>query len=290
MGLRCLTSRWRVFAGVMCLCGALVTGCVWFRSTSAFDVVIAERPLIALLPFGIDVEITRLSAVKSVEVTPPAEEQSRQVAQMLKTMLADARWLFLSRLATSQQFQFVALDQTDALAAELALNPGGLPTPEQVAEFRTRLKADLVVAGEVLDYGQIRWQWFAAGAFAELTAETIVLGLATAWNPGLILANVGVDVLVNSVIFFGGGYLFGVAFRPVRVMARAFETVQGNPVWQATEGAFYARTVLKQLPEMERGKKESQLRINLGRALEGLADSFNAEGLAVSQLRTGTPR
>ncbi|MDQ6734381.1 MAG: hypothetical protein M3Z35_09765, partial [Nitrospirota bacterium] len=287
MGLRVLTSRWRLLAGAMCLCGALVTGCGWFRSTPESDVAIAERPSIAILPFGIDIEITTLSAVKSVDGTPSAEEESRQVAHVLKAMLEDARWLFLSRLATSQQFRFVSLEQTDAVAVELELKPGVLPTPEQLAELRTRLKADLVVAGDILDYGQMRWQWFAAGAFAELSVETIVLGLATAWNPALILANAGVDVIVNSAIFFGGGYLFGVAFRPVRVGARAFETVQGDPVWQATEGAFYARSALKQLPESKRGKKESQLRINLGRAIEGLADSLNAEGLTVSQLSSG---
>jgi hypothetical protein len=84
----------------------------------------------------------------------------------------------------------------------------------------------------------------------------------------------------------GGGYIFGVAFRPVRVEARAFETLQGYPIWQSTDEAFYAWHALKQLPESERGKKESQLRINVGRAMEGLADSLNAEGFTVSQLGT----
>ena len=107
------------------------------------------------------------------------------------------------------------------------------------------------------------------------------IGLATAWNPIGLLANAGVDVLVNSVIFFGGGYLFGIAFRPVVVEARAFETTQGYPVWQSVEGAFYAWSTLKQLPESERDKKESQLRINLGRAIEGLAESLNTERFTV---------
>ena len=240
----------------------------------------------AILPFGIDTEITKLSAVKSADGTLSAEEESRQVAAVLQEMLADARWLFLSRLATSQKFLFVPLEQTDAVSAELQLKPGALPTQVQLAELRKRLGADFVLAGNVLDYGQIRWQWFAAGAFAELSAETLVIGLATAWNPVGILANVGVDVLVNSAIFFGGGYLFGIVFRPVVVEARAFETTQGYPVWQSMEGAFYAWSTLKQLPESERGKKESQLRINLGRAIEGLADSLKAERFTVFRMET----
>jgi len=270
----------------MCLLGVAFTGCAWFRATPESEVPVAERPSVAILPFGIEVEITTLSAVKSVDGTLSDEEESRQVAAVLQEMRADARWLFLSRLATSQKFLFVPLEQADAVAAELQLKPRVLPTTEQLVEFRKRLGADLVVAGTILDYGKIRWQWLVAAAFADVSVETIVLGLATAWNPVLILTNVGVEVLTNSAIFLGGGYLFGVAFRPVRVEARAFETKQGYPLWQSTDEAFYAWHALKQLPESERGKKESQLRINLGRTMEGLADSPNAEGFTVSQLGT----
>lgn len=270
----------------MCLFGVMCTGCAWFRSTPEWDVAIAERPYVALLPFGFDTDITKLSAVKSVDGTLSDEEESRQVAAVLQDILADARWLLLSRLATSQKFLFVPLEQTDALATELQLKPGALPTEEQLVEFRRRLGADVVVAGNILDYGRVRWQWFVAGAFAELSAETIVIGLTTAWNPIGLLANAGVAVLINSAIFFGGGYLFGIAFRPVVVEARAFETTQGYPVWQSMEGAFYAWSALKQLPESERDKKESQLHINLGRAIEGLADSLKAERFTVLQPET----
>jgi hypothetical protein len=280
-----LTSRSRLFSIVMCLLGVAFTGCAWFRAAPESDVPLAERPNVAILPFGIDVEIPTLSAVKSVDGTLSDEEESRQVAIVVQEMLTDVRWLFLSRLATSHKFLFVPLAQTDAVAAELQLTPGVLPTPEQLAELRKRLGADLVVAGMILDYGKIRWQWLASAAFVDVSAETIVLGLATAWNPALILANVGVEVLTNSAIFFGGGYVFGVAFRPVRAEARAFETLQGYPIWQSTDEAFYAWNALKQLPESERGKKESQLRINVGRVMEALADSLSAEGFTISQLR-----
>ena len=286
MRVRVLTSRYRLLSVAIILLGVAFTGCAWFRSAPESEVPVAERPYVAILPFGIDVEITQLSAVKSVDGTLSDEEESRQVAAVLQEMLTDVRWLFLSRVATGQKFRFVPLEQTDAVAAELQLKPGVLPTPEQLAELRKRLGADLVVAGTILDYGKIRWQWLAAAAFADVSAETIALGLATAWNPALILANVGVEVLTNSAIFLGGGYVFGVAFRPVRVEARAFETLQGYPVWQSTDEAFYAWRALKQLPELERGKKESQLRINLGRAIEGLADSLNAHSFTTSQRGT----
>ena len=58
-----------------------------------------------------------------------------------------------------------------------------------------------------------------------------MIGLATAWSPVFILAIAGTEVLTNSAIFFGGGYLFGIALCPTRAEARAFETVQGYPLW-----------------------------------------------------------
>ncbi len=62
---------------------------------------------------------------------------------------------------------------------------------ERLAESRHCLGADLVIAGSILDYGKIRWQWSAAGMFIDMKAESIALGLATAWNPVAIGANEG---------------------------------------------------------------------------------------------------
>jgi len=293
MGRWFLTSQGHRIAVVVCLVGAVCTGCMHLHSRSFDpDMAVPERPYVALLPFGLEQDITTLSAVKTVEVRSSPEGEARQVAETLNEVLTDARWLFLSRLATSQQYRFVSVEQTDAVAVELGLKRGALPTPDQLGQLRRRLNADLIAAAQILEYGQIRWQWFVTGAVAELSLETVAIGLATAWNPVIILANVGVDVLVNAALLLGGGYLFGIAFRPVIIEARALEAVQGNPIWQATDGAFYARGALKQLPESERGKKESQLRINLGTAIEGLADSLAAARFAVSDLArmSGEPK
>ncbi|MBI4402367.1 MAG: hypothetical protein HY581_12140 [Nitrospirae bacterium] len=244
----------------------------------------ADRPYVAILPFGIEVEITKLSSVKTVKETLSPEDESKRLAQALQEIRDEARWLFLSRLATGQGYRVVPLEQTDALAEELQVKPGKLPTPEQLAEFRRRLGADLVVAGSILDYGKIRWQWLAAGMFTDMSWETAALGVATAWNPAIILGNVGFELLTSTPVWFGGGYLFGVAFRPVRVEARAFETIQGYPIWQATGEAVYVWGALKQLPEAVRGKKESQLQINLAETMESLADSLTTGGFRVTQL------
>lgn len=216
---------------VSCAVTLTVTGCVAFDPVVQSEVEdLSERPVLAILPFGFGLEITRLSTVTTVEETLSTEQEAKQLPEALRKIQQEARWLLLSRLATAYGFRFVSLEQTDALAEELQLKPNMLQTVEQCAEFRRRLGVDLVIAASILDYGKVRWQWSATLAFADLSAETIVLGLATNWHPALILANAGYEVITNTAIFFGGGYLFGVALRPVRVEARAFETVQGYPI------------------------------------------------------------
>ena len=266
--------------------GTVLTGCVAFEPAPQSKVEeLNERPHVAILPFGFDLEITQLSAVKTVDGTLSSDDESRQLADALREIQQQARWLLLSRLATGQGFWFIPTEQTDALAEELGLKPGDLPNAEQLAEFRRRLGADLVVAGSILDYGKIRWQWMAGGMFADMSWETAAIGVATAWNPGIILGNVGFELVTSTPLWFGGGYVFGVAMRPVRVEARAFETSHGYPIWQTMEESAYAWGALKQLPEGVRDKKEVQLELNMAEIMESLGDSLTKQAFVASGLR-----
>jgi nucleotide-binding universal stress UspA family protein len=272
------------FAGWMV--GATLMSCVAFEPVTQSTVEdMQERPFVAILPFAFDIEITTLSALKTVDETLSPEDETKQVAETLKEVQQEARWLLLSRLATGEGFRFVPLVETDALAEELQLTPGVLPNAEQLREFRRRLGADLVVAGSILDYGKVRWQWLAAGMFADIAWETAAIGVATAWNPGIILGNVGFELLTSTPLWFGGGYVFGIALRPVRVEARAFETVHGYPIWQAMDESAYARSALKTLPEAVRGKKESQLALNLAEIMESLGDDLIKQSFMASRFR-----
>src|SRR5262249_45105195 len=73
--------------------------------------------------------------------------------------------------------------------------------------------------------------------------------------------------------------------RPVRVEARAFETSQGYPVWQAMEESAYAWGALKQLPETVRDKKEVQLQLNMAEIMESLGDSLTKQEFLASRWR-----
>ena len=273
----------RVAVVILAITASLFWGCVAFeppRQSTVED--LEERPYVAVLQFGFDIEITDLSAVKTVDEPSSPEEEAVLLANALQRIQEDARWLLVSRLATGYGFRFVPLEAVDALAAELQLKPGQIPKAEQLSEFRRRLGADLVVSGSLLDYGKVRWQWLLAGMLVDMTVDNTIIGLATGWNPVALAASVGWDVLTSAPIWFGGGYLFGVAFRPVRVEARAFETVQGYPIWQTMEEAMYAWSALKTLPEEMRGLKEVQLELNLAEIMESMGDSLTGKNLSRS--------
>lgn len=279
-----IRARWLVIAAA--LTGAGLAGCVAFEPAVQSPVEeLTERPYVAILPIGFDLDITKLSYVKSVEDTLSPEEESQQLADVLAEIQQEARWLLLSRLAAGQGFRFVPLEETDVVAKELALKPGVLPDPDQIKEFKRRLGADLVIVVSILDYGKVRWQWLAAGMFADILWETAVIGVATSWNPGIILGNVGFELLTSTPLWFGGGYLFGVSMRPVRVEARAYETVQGWPIWQAMEESIYAWGALKAFPEPLRDKKELQLHLNMAEIMESLGDGLTKEAYVASRWR-----
>ena len=146
--MRRLPICFRQMSFICCILGVTLTSCVGFDPVVQSEVEdLKDRPTIAILPFGFDLEITKLSAVKTVEGPLSPEDEATQIAEALREIQQEARWLLVSRLATGYGFRFVPLEQTDALADELQLKPGALPNADQLTEFRRRLGADLVVAG-----------------------------------------------------------------------------------------------------------------------------------------------
>jgi len=234
---------------------------------------------VAVLPFDMGIEITSLSSIQSVNGELKPEEEPQLIAQAVKVVREDARRLMYERLASKQAFELIQSEETDRALDELGITTTATIAPEHLGRLRTRLGADLLVTGIVQDYGKVRWQWLAAGMLGDMTWESVVIGLATAWNPAIIFGNVGFELLTSTPVWFGGGYLFGVAFRPVRVDAQAVETVKGITVWDSMEVAIYSRGRLKELPEEQRSKKEAQLGINLKKAMEALGDSLLDAGI-----------
>ena len=277
-----LESRNIVFVLVLVL--LTNAGCSWFGSNTRPDRPIAERPTLAMLEFGMGIDIDSLSSVKSIDETLSPDQEAILIAEAVRDIRHEARRLLYERLATGGQFRLVPLDEVDTVIREGEVDPVKPLNAEQISSLRRKLVADIIVGGVVQDYGKVRWQWLATGMLTDTTAESIVIGFATAWNPVALAANVGFNLLTSTPIWFGGGYLFGVAFRPVRVEAWAVDTQSGKQVWESMEVAVYARERLKELGEAERKKKEAQLHVNLEKAMEALGDSLLDEGLTTSAL------
>ncbi|MBI5854880.1 MAG: hypothetical protein HZB35_06555 [Nitrospirae bacterium] len=167
------------------------------------------------------------------------------------------------------------MDRTDQAVADMTLQSGTPLSAEQAALLRERLGADLVVGGTVQDYGKVRWQWLAAGMVGDMTWESLAIGAATSWNPAVIFGNIGFELLTSTPVWFGGGYLFGVAFSPVRVDAWAVETQRGTEVWGSEAIAVYVWRRLKTVPEEDRKKKEVTLRLNTGMTFVSIVIAIN---------------
>src|SRR5690242_20949240 len=71
--------------------------------------------------------------------------------------------------------------------------------------------------------------------------------------------------LFRSPVWFGGGYLFGIVARPVRVEAEGWDPVNGQSVWDKEEFALYIWDRLNELPEprSEEHTSELQSHVNL---------------------------
>jgi hypothetical protein len=267
------------------VCSSLAVHCAWFDSTPHQDIAMTDRLRVAILPVAFNVDITSLSAVRTVAGELSEEEELRELADTLYGLRQEARWILQSRLATRHVFRFVALEEVEAAVADCGVEPGALLTSDHIIRLGRSMNADLVIVATIEDYGKVRWQWLLAGMLTDMTIDNIIIGLATAWNPVALSASIGWDVLTSAPIWFGGGYFFGVAFRPVRVEARAYDTRHGYPIWQHMETAIYAWKALTQLPAAERKKKERQLWINLDIAMEALADSLADEHFTADVLR-----
>lgn len=262
-----------------------VAGCSVFVSKSTSPLSPGERPRIAILPFGMGVEITRLSSVQTVTSLPTSEEEPKMVAAAVAGIKDKARRLLYYQLEVAQKTMLIPLEDVDHAVEGIGLTPGDLLTHDQIAALRMRLDCDLVVGGIVQDFGKVRWQWLAGGMLADMTWESVALGLATNWHPGAIFGNIGFELLTSTPVWFGGGYLFGVAFSPVRVDAWAQDGVTGGERWSDEAVTLLIWKRLEEVSEEDRKKKEVRLWLNLNEAMKDLGESLLGQELTRTALQ-----
>jgi hypothetical protein len=114
----------------------------------------------------------------------------------------------------------------------------------------------------------------------------LVIGVASGWNPIIVVPAYFLDVVTDVPIWYGGADVFGFAFRPVRVHGDAVQlrNCEGL-IW--TKDELVVRVPGKALAEypLEKQKlKEVQLEANLNRAMAEIADTAG-EKLALQACR-----
>jgi hypothetical protein len=269
------------------LVGALVvlSSCSWFGKQERQTIPVDQRATLALLPARLDTTVDKASQVETLAVEVSSEEDRQRAAAAVEAIQAEAHRIFLEAIEAGDQFRLIPTEDIEAVAQEIGFDRDKPMTREQFLLFRDRLQADLVVQPTVLDYGKLRWSWLAKGMLADTTWQTLLFRLAFAWNPAILLGNVGLE----AAGWLGGGYVFAVASKPVRVEATAWDPINGKAVWKEEEAALFVWRRLHQLPEAERKKKEAQLYLNLKQAMRGLADSLLNEGLTIPKLKLRHP-
>ena len=250
-----------------------------------------EAPLRVLVgPVILEAPITKSTQIYSFEQTPPPEVEPALLAQLKDEVQVKAQRLLVEHLSRQEGLEVVPFDDTRRMLADIGETAEPLST-EQLDTIRTQSRADLVLTPIIHDYGPVRWQYWAGGWVLHATLWTVVIGATTAWNPAAIGAYLAFDATTDLPIWYGGAYVFGWAFRPVRVHLDAIQlrNCQGL-VWTEEELAIKVPgKTLESYPVELRQRKEIQLEANLNRAMAALAESAGHDLTVQSCTDNGNP-
>lgn len=143
--------------------------------------------------------------------------------------------------------------------------------------IRDEFQVDAVIAGEIPWYGKTNLVWPIIGFTADITIETLIIGLVTDWNGPLIVANLGWEVLTNGPLWFGGAWLFGQAYKPVTVNVKMISLQREISEYEKEIEVTKSAHMLSKVPKNERKKIEIQLDASLKKAIKEVAIELNAD-------------
>ena len=254
------------------LCLLITPGCAWFQARALQP---PDPPLIVLVgPVTLEAPVTSPSDLYTFQERPSADVASQLLAQLIEEVEVTGQRLFTEQLARQPGFLVLPFAdarrlQTNQLSAAHPLDPEGLQALGREAH------ADVVITGHIIDYGVVRWQYWVPGLLLSMMTETLIVGAATGFNPAIMAATAGSELLTDVPFWWGGAYIAGWAFRPVRIQVEALRiTGCAERVWHEQEVIVLIpwKTLAKYPPE-ERQRKEVQLEVNLSRALAEVAES-----------------
>jgi hypothetical protein len=262
--------KYRAAIGTSLLCCAL-TGCstLWGHSLPP-----ANPPLrVVVGPLAMTAPISKSTEIYSFEETPSPEIEPVLRAQLIEEVRIKAQQVLTHQIGQQPSFTVIPFDDVRRLQADLGPSEGPW-TEEELRVLGKQAGADLVLTGEIIDYGAVNWKLWATGFVIDTTVSVAIVGAATSWYPAGVAGALGFELLHNVPIYFGGGYVLGWAFRPVRVEVEAIQLggCEGS-IWVNQEVMItIPRKTMEAYPPEQRNRKELQLEANLTRAMEEVAE------------------
>lgn len=227
-------------------------------------------PRLGIIGFKVTAPVKRLSSIAQAPKGISKEEESTLLKEALRG---------IEDMATGELV--AALEQESTILPVLVpeglfgICPGERPSPSQIQMLKEELGLDAIFYGEIPWYGKTRLLYPILGEATDISAESILIGLASHWNFGLMFGNIGLELLTSTPLWFGGFYLFGLAFRPVSIEAWVLSTEDGREIWQESVESILSRKILKTYPQAERSKKEVQLEASMREAIAKLSKSLS---------------
>jgi hypothetical protein len=250
-----------------------------------------DSPLkVVVGPVILESPLNKSTDIHSFAVAPSPDFEPMIMVQLVDELQIKAQRFLTEELTRKSELIVVPFEETRRMLADL-VPAGTVLTPAQLQTLAAQSGADIVLAGLIHDYGRVRWQYWVTGLAVHATTELLLVGLASGWNPAVVVPFFFLDVATDLPIWYGGAYVFGWAFRPVRVGLEAIQMKDcRGVVWRGEELAIHVPGKrLAEYPPEEQPKKETQLEANLKRVMSDFAETL-APKLALQPCQTdGTP-
>ena len=232
-----------------------------------------EIPLKVLVTqMRMEAPLSSPSDLHSFKEPIPREDRPIVLAQLTEELETRAQRLFTEQLAQQEGFIVIPFDNAYQIRTETN-SPSQWLNKEQRITMGSQAGADIVISGRILDFGKVQWQYWVTGLLLSMTVETLIVGAATGFNPGIMAIAAASELVTDLPFWWGGAYIAGWAFRPVRINMKAVQ-ISGceQVIWKEEElmVRIPGKSLKKHSPE-EQKRKEVQLGVNLEETLKELA-------------------
>ena len=219
-----------------------------------------------------DAPLSSPSDLYSFKDPIPPPDRPIVLAQLIEEVETRAQKLFTEQLAQQEGFIVIPFDKAYQLRTEVN-SPSQWLNKEQRIAMGIQAGADIVISGRRLDFGKVQWQYWATGLLLSMAVETLIVGAATGFNPSIMAIAVASELVTDLPFWWGGAYIAGWAFRPVRIKIKAMQITECEKiVWKEQElmVKIPGKSLKKHSPEAQK-RKEVQLGVNLEKTLKELA-------------------